>query len=48
MKYANAKGIPYVVFIGEDELKSGVFKLKDMNTGEKKEIAIEELARELK
>ena len=48
MKYANAKGIPFVAFIGDNELESGVFKLKNMDTGEQKEITLKELAENLK
>ncbi len=47
MKYANAKGIPFVAFIGENELDSGVFKLKNMETGEEKEVTLDLLAEEL-
>jgi histidyl-tRNA synthetase len=47
MKYANAKGIPFVAFIGENELESGVFKLKNMKTGEEKEITLDLLVKEL-
>ncbi len=31
--YADRLGIPYAVVIGEDEVKAGLFKLKDMSTG---------------
>lgn len=48
MKYANAKGIPYVAFIGESEIASGVFKLKNMETGEEKEIKMDKIAEEIK
>ena len=47
MKYANSKGIPYVAFIGDNELKSSVFKLKNMETGEQKEINLDDLAKEV-
>lgn len=43
MKYANSKNIPFVAFIGEDELKNGSFKFKDMNTGEHKEFYIKDI-----
>lgn len=43
MKYANAKGIPYVAFIGDNELESGTFKIKNMETGEQEEINLEKL-----
>ena len=34
MKYADRSGIPYVLIIGEDEIKSGTVTLKNMKTGE--------------
>jgi len=34
MTYANNLGIPYVVFLGEDEINAGVVACKDMATGE--------------
>ena len=36
-KYADKLEIPYVIVIGEDEIKNNIFKLKDMKTGEEKE-----------
>ena len=32
--YADKLGIPYVIFLGEDEIKDGVVACKDMQTGE--------------
>tara|TARA_Y100000294_G_scaffold177733_1_gene204513 strand:- start:1446 stop:2732 length:1287 start_codon:yes stop_codon:yes gene_type:complete len=43
LKYANSLGIPYVLFVGEDELKQGKVKLKDMKSGEEKLMNPEEL-----
>ncbi len=34
MNYANALSIPYVIFLGEDEINAGVVACKDMVTGE--------------
>ena len=34
MKYADKLQIPYVIVIGEDEVKSGIIKVKNMKTGE--------------
>jgi len=34
MSYADNLGIPYVVFLGEDEINAGVVACKDMATGE--------------
>ena len=37
-KYADKLEIPYVIIIGEDEISQNKFKLKDMKTGEEKDI----------
>ncbi len=37
-EYANKENIPYVIVIGEDEIAKGVYKVKNMATGEEKEI----------
>ena len=34
ISYADKLGIPYVVFLGEDEISAGVITCKDMSTGE--------------
>ena len=34
ISYADKLGIPYVVFLGEDEISAGVIACKDMSTGE--------------
>ena len=39
MEYANSLEIPYVVFIGEQEIKKKKFTLKDMKSGEEKELS---------
>ncbi len=43
MKYADQKGIRYVLLIGEEEMKSGLLTLKDMESGEQKKIELEKL-----
>ena len=43
MNYANKKGVPFVLIIGEDELKEGKFQLKDMNTGNQQKLEIQEI-----
>ena len=40
MEYANKEKIPYVVILGEDELKKGKVLLKDMENGEQQEVDI--------
>jgi len=37
-KYADAKGIPFVAIIGEQELKDGTITVKDMKSGEQRSI----------
>jgi histidyl-tRNA synthetase len=46
MEYANRRGIPYVVIIGSEELQRGVATLKDMCSGEQREVALTELAQQ--
>ena len=48
MKYADKWRIPYVLIVGEEEVKNQKFSLKDMNTGEQKELSIEEIIEVLK
>ena len=40
MEYANKEKIPYVVIVGEDELKQGKVLLKNMENGEQQEVDI--------
>lgn len=47
-KYADKKGIPYVVIIGPEEVKNNVVKLKDMKTGAQTNLTIEELVKKLR
>ncbi|MFC1741659.1 histidine--tRNA ligase [Nanoarchaeota archaeon] len=48
LDYANKMGIPYVLFVGEDELKQGKFKLKDMKSGEEELLSVEEVVEKVK
>lgn len=43
MSYANAKQIPYVAIIGENEMNEGKIMLKNMETGEQSLVTPEEL-----
>ena len=43
LKYADAKGIPYVAIIGPEEIASNTVKLKNMSTGEQKCLPEQEL-----
>ena len=42
MKYADKLQIPYVIVVGDDEVKSGIVKVKNMQTGEEKEMNVAE------
>ena len=43
MKYADKLEIPYVIVVGEDEIKSGIVKIKNMKTGEEKVTLIQNI-----
>jgi len=47
-KYADKLKIPYVITIGEDEINSGKFALKNMETGEQEALEIEKIIERLK
>ncbi|MCK4387093.1 MAG: histidine--tRNA ligase [Candidatus Pacebacteria bacterium] len=40
---ADKKAIPYILCVGENEIQSGKFKLKDLRTGEEKEVGEEKI-----
>lgn len=48
LTYANKLGIPYVVLIGEDEIKSGKLTFKDMKSGEQCKLSEDEIIEKLK
>lgn len=43
MKYANKLGVDFTVIIGQNEIESGMVKLKNMETGDETEVKLEEL-----
>ncbi|UYZ64494.1 histidine--tRNA ligase [Hymenobacter weizhouensis] len=47
-KYADAKGIPYVLLQGPEERAAGQFKLKTLSTGQEQVLSLEEVLAELK
>lgn len=47
MTYADNKSIPFVALVGDSEMKDGTITLKNMDSGEQKEMTIEELISEL-
>jgi histidyl-tRNA synthetase len=48
LKYANAKKIPFVAFVGDEEIKTQTIQLKNMNTGEQQAYSIQEVIQKLK
>ena len=42
MNYADKLGVPYVIFLGDDEIKQGKVSLKDMHSGEQELIPTSE------
>jgi histidyl-tRNA synthetase len=47
MSFANAKGIPFVALAGDKEIASGTITLRNMQTGEQKELEIHDLSKEI-
>ncbi len=47
MGYANAKQIPFVVIVGENEMNEGKAMLKNMESGEQQLVSVEELIAKL-
>ena len=45
IEYADKKGIPFIVVLGEREVKEGKFKAKELKSGKETEIAFEDLAK---
>lgn len=43
LKYANRRGVAYVIMIGEDELNEGLVSVKNFSTGEQKKMSLNEL-----
>lgn len=48
MSYADAKNIPFVVLVGEEEQKSGLLTLKNMESGDQIKVSVEDLIAKLK
>ena len=44
MNYANKQNVPYAIIIGEDELSTNTVTLKNMITGEQKNISVDEVS----
>lgn len=48
LTYADSLGIPYVVLVGEEELKQNKVKLKNLKTGKETLLTVEQVINELK
>lgn len=48
IKHAVKRGLPYVIFVGESELKDGRFTLKDLRSGEEQQLSPERLVSTMK
>lgn len=48
MGYADGKQIPYVLLMGEEEIASGAYSLKDMTSGEQQKLSVDTLISFLK
>ena len=47
MSYANNKKIPYVVLVGENEMKDEILTVKNMNTGEQVRLSVSQFINDL-
>jgi histidyl-tRNA synthetase len=48
MSYADSRKIPYVILIGDEEIKTGKYLVKDMKSGEQSLLDKNELVNKLK
>ena len=42
LEYADSMGIPFVIVVGEKEVNSGIFKVKDMKNKKETEVRIDQ------
>jgi histidyl-tRNA synthetase len=47
MDYANSYNIPFVIFVGEEEVKKKKFKLRDMQTGRESFVSEEDISKKM-
>lgn len=47
MKYANDKGVPFVIVIGDEEMNTGLLAFKNMHTGEQQKLSIDQIIPQL-
>ena len=48
LKYANKNNIPYVLIVGEDEINTNCFTLKNMKNGEQEKKSIDDIISKMK
>ncbi len=48
MSYADKQGVPYVIFLGDDEIKAGAVTCKDMKTGRQETLPAAQIIQHLK
>jgi histidyl-tRNA synthetase len=48
MNHANKRAVPFVVMVGDEELNSNLYTLKEMSTGEQSKLTLEDLVAKLK
>ena len=47
IKRADKQGVPFIICVGEEEVESGKLKVKNLKTGEEKEVSEEEIVNEI-
>jgi len=47
LEYANALALPYVLFLGADEVKAKKYKIRDMKSGKEEMVGIQDLMKKL-
>lgn len=47
-KYADKRGIPFMIIIGEEEIQKRIYNLKNLHSGEQISVSLEELIEKLK
>ena len=48
LDFANKNNIPYVIIVGEDEIKNNIYALKNMETGVQEDLSLNEIVEKLK
>ena len=47
LNYANKQGIPFVILIGDDEIRTDTYTVKNMKNGEQQRISANEVFKKL-